>query len=1113
MSIDTDIIRAQLETFNFKKLLIEVFGWDRCKIRHLNIPVDGNDYILEAAAEKRGFMVFIAGPGPDGLIPGKFIRRKIEHQVTATYHEHVIIFVDAGHTIQVWQWVKRNPHQPAICRENRFQVGQTGEALIQKLQNIAFTLKEESTLDIITVSNRARKAFDVENVTKQFYDRFKKEHSFFLKFIDGIARQSDQEWYASLMLNRMMFIYFIQRKGFLDRDTNYLENRLRMVQEKNGNGKFHEFYRFFLLRLFHEGLGQPESERKPELAELLGIVPYLNGGLFDVHSLEREYPDIQIPDEAFENVFKFFDEFNWHLDERPLRLDNEINPDVLGYIFEKYINQKEMGAYYTKEDITGYISRNTIIPYLFNAAEKECREAFAPNGPVWSLLKEDPDRYIYEAVRKGVDEELPPGIVEGIENVSLRGDWNKPATEKYALPTETWREHIARRKRCLELRDKMKSGDIANINDLITYNLDITQFAQDVIEECENPEMLRAFWIAMAGRMPGKSNHGFRHGISVLDPTCGSGAFLFAALNILEPLYEVCLEQMRQVVAGLEPGSKKYQDFCDILEHIAEHPNEKYFVLKSIIINNLYGVDIMPEAVEICKLRLFLKLVAQIDKVEHIEPLPDIDFNIRAGNTLVGFVDYEETKKAITSKFDFDNALGRIEENAQNADHAFQRFREMQTRHNMPAKEFSIAKADLRKRLDKLHEELDRYLAVDYALDVDKPGKFAEWRSTYRPFHWFVEFYGIIHHGGFDVIIGNPPYVQVKDVSEYKVLNFYTENCGDLYAYIMERSICLSAFGAYLGFIVPLSCFSVEKFKTLQNIFFEKTYPLYISNWSGDAHPSKLFEGVDKRLQIVLSKKEKNNKNWLFTSKYQKWYAEERPFLFEIFPIYQKIEWSNSSIFFKSSVPKINSTIESSIINKLKGFKQLTFSLIKSNGSKNLYYTRKVSFFLQFLDFIPEVRDVNRNLREPSELYRLTFEDIKERNICLACLSSSLFYWYNIINSDCRNLNKREITSFPIPELIPDSVYKQIEKIIYKLMKSYKDNSEFRTVFYKGKGDITVQYFNFRPSKPIIDLLDMNIASAYGFTAEELDFIINYDIKYRMGKDAFEGEEALDDAD
>src|SRR5690606_21735750 len=86
----------------------------------------------------------------------------------------------------------------------------------------------------------------------------------------------------------------------------------------------------------------------------------------------------------------------------PLRADNEINPDVLGYIFEKYINQKQMGAYYTKEDITEYIGKNTVIPFLFDEARKAVRIAFEGDHTVWDLLVENPDRYIYNAVSKGM---------------------------------------------------------------------------------------------------------------------------------------------------------------------------------------------------------------------------------------------------------------------------------------------------------------------------------------------------------------------------------------------------------------------------------------------------------------------------------------------------------------------------------------------------------------------------------------------------------------------------------------------------------------------------------------------------------------------------------------
>ncbi len=150
----------------------------------------------------------------------------------------------------------------------------------------------------------------------------------------------------------------------------------------------------------------------------------------------------------------------------------------------------------------------------------------------------------------------------------------------------------------------------------------------------------------------------------------GSGAFLFAALNMLELLYEICIDKMEEL------GGPKYADFADELKRIGQHPNRQYFILKSIIVNNLYGTDIMEEAVEICKLRLFLKLVAQVDDVRKIEPLPDIDFNIRAGNTLVGYSNLEQIR-AVTKtggaqgKMDLGGEIERIDRSAQAVDRAF----------------------------------------------------------------------------------------------------------------------------------------------------------------------------------------------------------------------------------------------------------------------------------------------------------------------------------------------------------------------------------------------------------------------------------------------------------
>jgi len=509
------------------------------------------------------------------------------------------------------------------------------------------------------------------------------------------------------MLNRLMFIYFMQRKGFLNGERDYLRDRLTRCQREKGQDKFYSFYRYFLLRLFHEGLGG--KARNPELDKLLGRIPYLNGGLFEKHPIEERCSDIKIPDEAFTRIFAYFDRYQWHLDERPLRNDNEINPDVLGYIFEKYINQKQMGAYYTKEDITEYISKNTVIPFLFDAAKAKCKVAFENSGgpTIWDHLRDDPDRYIYSAFKHGVEHALPPEIAAGIDDVSARTQWNQKAPADFGLPTEIWREVVARRAHYAEVRAKLAAGEVREINDLITLNLDIRQYAQDVIERCEGPDLLRAFWKAIEG-------------VTILDPTCGSGAFLFAALNILEPLYETCLDRMEAFVADLDRADpqhdpKRFKDFKDTLAKVAVHPNARYFTLKSIILNNLFGVDIMEEAVEICKLRLFLKLAAQVDpdsKHENlgIEPLPDIDFNIRAGNTLVGYATYADVKRALTSKLDFDNSLEIITKSAADLQQTFDAFRARQIEGDgsIPAQD----KMALRQRLKNLEGELNRHLAA-----------------------------------------------------------------------------------------------------------------------------------------------------------------------------------------------------------------------------------------------------------------------------------------------------------------------------------------------------------------------------------------------------------------
>lgn len=1111
MRLDTRRVRQYLQQFDFKNLFIEELGWNHYAGR-LEVNIDGQVYILTGIAEQGGMVVFRCSPDAGGRIPKHSVRRKIERQVTRSFYEHLIIYVDGAQTAQVWQWVKREPGKPDACREHSYYYKQPGDSLIQKLNHITFTFEdlehEEERVPIIEVTRRVVAAFDVDRVTKRFYERFKKEHDHFLRFLKGIPDEELQRWYASVMLNRLMFIYFIQKKGFLDGNTDYLRAKLRETQRRGEN----LFYREFLCPLFFAGFAKKETERSAEINHLLGRVPYLNGGLFLKHEIEERYPQIQIPDRAFERIFDFFDQYQWHLDERPLRADNEINPDVLRYIFEKYINQKQMGAYYTKEDITDYISKNTIIPFLFDVVLKKHPAAASGECSIWRLLQDDPDRYIYQSIRKGAELPLPVEIAAGLNNVSRRTEWNKPALPEYALPTEIWREVVARRKRYEEIRALLAEGKITSINDFITYNLNIRQFAQDVVENIEDPDLLRTFYHTIAGKIPEKSNEKFAPGISILDPTCGSGAFLFAALNILEPLYEACLDRMQSFVDDLERsgekhGPQKFADFRNVLEQVRQHPNRRYFVLKSIIMNNLYGVDIMEEATEICKLRLFLKLIAQVDRVEDIEPLPDIDFNIRTGNTLVGFASYAEVKEAVTYetngqvKMEFDNPMVRLEEKAWDVDRLFNLFRQMQIGQGMEAKDFTEAKQELRKRLSALNDELDRYLAGWYGIDqnhfpkaTEYEQKFQSWRQSHKPFHWFVEFYGILKNGGFDVIIGNPPYLEFKEVN-YVPKNFESSTCAAIHAVCIERGLQILHYNnGCMSMIVPMALVSTQRMEVVQKLL-ENNRNAWYANFSW--RPGKLFDTVNRALTIFIVTQSGNNQT--FSTGYQKWYSDNRELLMQSI---NYVEIPRSRPYFW--VPKLGHQIEVLVLQKYFKIKSKLNQYMADTKYRVYYRTTGGLYWKVFTDFPPAFKINGKASHSSRETWFALMDETLTKPV-IAILSSNVFWWWYTITTNCRDLNPYDIHNFPVPATaIKD---KQLIQLGENYLTSLIKNSIMVVRNQKQTGRTETQSFKVVKSKTIIDEIDRVLARHYCFTDEELDFIINYDIKYRMGLGAGEGEE------
>ncbi len=1106
MSISKTTFFKYIKEFKLKQLFNEL-GWDNASIQH-QVKVDDRIYSLTAIAQKKDFMIFLCTADGAGAIPDSAARKKIDQAITRLHYEHLIIYVDGNKTRQHWELVIREQNKPIVCRPIDYYVHQEPELLFQKLEGLFFTFEDEEKLSIVDVRSRVMANFEknAEVVTKKFYERFQKEHQKFLGFIEGIQSKVDKEWYASLMLNRLMFIYFIQKKGFLNHDKDYLKNKLKAVQRNKGLNQFYSFYRDFLLILFHKGLGSPFHDAK--FVEMFGRVPYLNGGLFDVHKIEHENKTISIKDEAFERIFEFFDDYNWHLDTRITATGKDINPDVIGYIFEKYINDRAaMGAYYTKEDITEYISKNCIIPWLFDEVKRNYARPSGKDAEIWTMLQQSGDKYIYPAVKYGIPAggdlfgDLPAEIQQGFNPeleqklvddtgphlFELRKSWNKPAPAEIALPTETYRELIARRKRYDEVRRRIEAGEITEINDFITYNLDIRQFAQDVLRETDDPELIKHFYKAVRK-------------ITVLDPTCGSGAFLFAALNVLEPLYFECVKRMREFVENAGKGKHKYFEEQLALIDSPEHPSTEYFIYKSIILHNLYGVDIMKEAVEIAKLRLFLKLVATVD-VDYarpnlgLEPLPDIDFNIRSGNTLVGYATLADLDKAEqTNLFGCEEKRAILEE-ADVVSRAYSRFKDAQLVMHSDPKSYKDAKDALNSRLSILNEKLNQYLAVTYLGPAFDNITYVAWLSSHQPFHWLAEFYWIIQEGGFDVIIGNPPYVEYSKVSkEYTLKNYKTEGCGNLYANVIERSLAIQSENDRFGMIVQLPIVCTDRMIPLQKECINQSDLLWFSNF--DDRPGKLFDGLQHiRASIIIANKLRQHCNRIFSTTYNRWYTEVRSNLFQLLFFQSVLEF-----VMPGAIPKIGNPIIKSIRLRLNSFAPLGKCLSNSSNHK-VYFHNSPQYWIRAMTFVPYFWNERDGEQISTQVKALNLSNTTDASTIASLLNSTLFYWWFISLSDCRHLNLREIINFPIGfDLISGYLKNKLAELSTLLMSDLKRHKQRKETEYKTTGRVIYDEFYPKYSKPLIDEIDCVLAWHYGFTEEELDFIINYDIKYRMGK-------------
>jgi len=844
MPLNLNKSRQYLQKFDFLSLFIEELGWSSPPSNEaISFEFEGKTFYRQAVAELAGVMI-LEITADNGEIPDAKIRANLQKKISKLYLENLLIFLDGNRRKSLWYWVKREGNKQ-YRRDHLYVKGQSGDLFLSKLGALVVDLKdwESGNISVLNAARRLKESFDIERVTKEFFQKFQSLHGDFLSQIKGKGiedNESDRRWYASILLNRLMFVYFLQRKYFLDNgDEQYLQNKLKASKEE----ELDCFYVDFLKPLFFEGFGKPESERPEPIKQRIGKIRYLNGGLFLPHNLEQKYPDIQISDRAFEQVLSLFSRYSWNLDDTPAGKDDEINPDVLGYIFEKYINQKEFGAYYTRPEITEYLCDRTINKLILDKSE-----------------------------RKGVS---------NINELLLRLD--------------------------ADLCDRLLNQILPNL--------------------------------------------------TLLDPACGSGAFLVAAMKTLIGVYTTIVSQAREFVE--QPNIAKWFEEAD------KHTSIDYYIKKRIISDNLYGVDIMEEATEIAKLRLFLALVASARKVNELEPLPNIDFNLMAGNSLIGLIrvdgdgfnrlsqksksstHHQKTlSKPTALQGDLLELLATSEyqqilanKNAKIAEYKKYAFRHGDER------SLDSQLLQLRSDIDTLNQEsqvklnqllLDEFskkLGIKYeeAQLTGKPKKRIlniNDINNLEPFHWGYHFDKVFARGGFDAIITNPPWETFKPTAreffqdysklvnrrkitikefekaqkklleipeiaeawlEYQskfphVSNYYRsaedyrnqisivngKKAGtdiNLYKLFVERCYHLLRKGGECGIVIPSGIYTDLGTKQLREMLFSATQ---ITGLFCFENRKEIFEGVHRSYKFIILTFEKDSKTESFPTRFMR---------------------------------------------------------------------------------------------------------------------------------------------------------------------------------------------------------------------------------------------------
>lgn len=873
--------------------------------------------------------------------------------------------------------------------------------------------------------------FDKREVVKQFYDEFKMYRNLLIDNIYGIEDKKEKVQYAQVLFDRLIFLYFIQKKGLLDSNKQYLSE---LFQACKG-----EFYKKYLWLLFFHCLNkEPADETKERIVDGInfGKIPFLNGGLFSKLDIETE--NVSISNETFKEILSFLDRWNWYVDERDdYGEEKSINPEILGHIFERTVNQKkETGSYYTPEDITKYISENTIYSYCLDRVNDCFNKKYTNISKIFNQNDEKEINYLYHNIIKN---------------------------------------------------------------------------------------------------------------ISILDNACGSGAFLIAAQNVLIELYKKCIHILANSDKELSDEITKYNSYHarKLSSKFDDSHEWIYYIKRSTITNNLYDVDNAKEAIEIAKLRLWLSLIADAsDNILDIEPLPRIEYNLQCGNSLIGYISKYQIsnerlgkvthkksrnkKMAVRNLFlpqvslvnyseehinsndsidvlvsDFSNANFVSSHDTKGLESTSEQicidnyqedaiFRLCSER-DLLIEEYrntdSLNEAEILKlKIERITIENNQVLNEKLFSEIKDLNISKEEFLDFKPFHWIMNFSTVFNSGGFDIIIGNPPYGdllpdQLSKQEKYIMKDYLTKDAKEISANFIERQIKLLKRNGYLGNITTGAIIINERTTPAHDIIRKNMSKSYISFFN--TRPSKIFDGVEIRVSIILGKKDLPlSQGNIYTTDAVKFTAEQRSELLN------RISFENTEGLLLGdrigslngngiALPKLGYKETRNIMLKLKNCseKNLFKDILVNKSKYKLEYRKSGGYWLNALPNMPCLS---------SCIGALFFESNIERDFCIIVINSSLFYLYWSTYSDLRHFQKSLLEKFPsVPIKILHNYQEAISDLKDRVTKCMLES------FVSDKG----RNGEFTPCKckHIIDEIDVLLGKIYGLTDEEVKFIQNYD--------------------